>query len=1232
MRGCSRAWSTTTSWCTCWIRIPPTIALLIDTERVVEIRNRKTHKLCLFIPGGYVDAKIGSFANSFFHFGLDQAFVEIARGELEHMPEDVRVSLRKVALVLRLQTKVTHDRWADYVSAVAASPSLATAGKELWRVGLLPDSGEDFAERLQRNRECMITLAYSSGGQSTLAQRTESLGLRPGKVRDELVSLLRNRRLREIDTWLPQLAAAPCFGTVSFDTWVFDDVESDIESIATDPILDAEGRVKKYTKLAQPLGPGTQPTASITEKAKVTVKWTCLPAKPSHLARWQLEVVPALGEYTDDEILGVDLPSVTVAGKQHSGSIPMHLDVDFEEFAVRSVQVRVSALDQTGAQLLDAEGRVVEAYSGEFWLTDEPVVADAPGARPATVPSFAVARLRAAQELDVDAFEEAAGKWEERDLHYFPMVLNGRRVSRVGLCPLLRTIEGLILSRPGELGFFHATVDDAGVLQAADLEQHGLPSLEGEAWSNFHKRRTAVFSTISATPGRDLVETVGWSRDLTNKVRHYAAAYRALLSSSDPNVASAALSIDTLEVTLLGRSGSTTAMLVSPTHPLRMLWYASYAELLGSWEALVLAAGKDKRRAIDAGLIERLAPNNVPALGADGDGAAYLFAQNIRFFWGLLLPVGASDPVRLASDLARAIGLPSEDVGLLDLPPARLAAELRTYADIHPYLQTLRLNAVNAGSGNYLAAALSKIYMDKSQAEDDEAWRPPRLDLNLYTEGEPAPVPAITSLQEAIYAQQPSGGRRYLDPFFSYSVRRLRADERLPGDDVNVSLVSDYLSPRLDPLEDQPAVSSASLYGLLVRMLPEFETTEAGCRWRYCFSFPETGASDKHPVAGWLSSELIDTQREQLLAVARLAIPQCVSCGASIAVEIGPDERLLLDSMHAQSDWVVTLDRYLGAEFYDDPSDVNIGSVARKYLLDYSPEFLDGLGHRMLVTTSHRNEIEEVLSRAMVELGFQYLDENTAEVLDRLKMISGRLVLRVVGDDSHAREAVSLGVVVACLKARGELQDSILVPIDAHPELFGLSASHDHGGAKLRCDLMLVKLVRGKLIATFIEVKSRSSNPTASELLSHIADQVKTTDRVFRDLFFRQDPQRVDHALQRARLVTLLEFYLRRAQRHGLITSPEAYEKLQKGLTQLEGGVPKMSSELRGFVVNLTAEPRAPFEHDGVVMEVVTAQEAASAGLSTVVPPQVIYRLRASVGGRRAGRAADGGQPANGRR
>jgi hypothetical protein len=64
----------------------------------------------------------------------------------------------------------------------------------------------------------------------------------------------------------------------------------------------------------------------------------------------------------------------------------------------------------------------------------------------------------------------------------------------------------------------------------------------------------------------------------------------------------------------------------------------------------------------------------------------------------------------------------------------------------------------------------------------------------------------------------------------------------------------------------------------------------------------------------------------------------------------------MLDKVHEISDWVFTIDRNFGIEYFYDPLQ---GSGSGSYLIDYTPEYMDGVAHRLIISTYHQHEIEK---------------------------------------------------------------------------------------------------------------------------------------------------------------------------------------------------------------------------------------------------------------------------------
>ena len=1178
----------------------------ISPERAIEIRNRKQTRLFLVVPARMGSGTASSLENAFAAFDLEGAFERIARTLFDQLGSDERSIAVRVREQLRGHAAVTAERWADYLASIleAETGRVQTAGLELWRVGLIPDGDAGtLTERLPDNRRSVLALSRPPSAQASLAARLETLGLRPGEATDRLSRYLNGKRLRDARGWLRPIAQDR---ELTFDRWEFETQQTDLIEITVEPLLDEEGRVQRFTGIAQPGGPGSVPVAEVGARKRVTIKWASQPSSPDGVERWQAELVPAEEEYASGELPPLDLPSVTVARTRSQAKVP--LDVDLQATDVRAVQVRVTALDAYGSEIRHPESEeVVEGRSGEFWLEEEvevPPEDSAPRAR--VVHALPFARLQTAVEVDEEV-QEAPGHWTSGDEDRFTISFNRRYTTRLAVSPILRRIEELRLAAAANSGYFVLKARAGERADPSEATFVTADALDGsETGTRLAAKRRAVFRELTRDPGRPLVEVADWNDDLTRAVRAYAAAYRESLgAASTPDVLRDLLLLDTLQLSVEHPEDVLHSVVVLPTHPLRMLWYAAYADLLRSWEAPLSRLGRDEvGSALDIDLVGRLEPMNLPALAVDLSGEPVLFSHNLTFFWAIHVEADVRDPGRHVASAAIVLGAPGDEDVFGDIPPRRLSDELQAYRDVHPYLETLRLAALNPGTGKFLADALRPLVISGVDPIEDtdpgsEPTRPLRVEVLAHTD-EPIPfeLPGLARFEREVYENRVAGEPHHLAPLFSLALRSRSQVTSPPGGEVNLTIAFDAFRPRIEIMQQTQSEDSSSFYGLLTRMSSSFIAGEGDVRWQHSVHLSPDRTRERHPVVAAYTNELIDGQDAFLGAVGNVA-----GGGAhgrpAVVLEIDPESRSVLDGLHASSDWVAFLDRFLGVEFFDYPRDVDLERVSRRYLLDYSPEFVEGLGHRLLVTTAHREEVAEILGRAMTELGLGAIEDSVGDVLHHLKTISGRLALRVVGDTSRAREAASLGIVAAYLRSRGELEDAILVPVDAHPELFGVHARPAGGTARQRCDLIRVRFGRGRLQVTFIEVKSRGAGGQAEELANRIVDQIDATEQVFRDLFFQRDPVRLDHTLQRARLATILRFYLQRAWRHRLISTEERLAEMHDGVERLDTGIPNMHAEKWGFVVNLGAEPAPPHKLRGALIHVITAHDVQEAGLST---------------------------------
>src|SRR5271166_961943 len=97
-----------------------------------------------------------------------------------------------------------------------------------------------------------------------------------------------------------------------------------------------------------------------------------------------------------------------------------------------------------------------------------------------------------------------------------------------------------------------------------------------------------------------------------------------------------------------------------------------------------------------------------------------------------------------------------------------------------------------------------------------------------------------------------------------------------------------------------------------------------------------------------------------------------------VSLALGPDDRALLHQVHEVSDWVFTLDRNLGIEYFDHGP----RRTRPDYLIDHSPEMLAGSGHRLVITSRSVAELEALLRVVLQEYGLQAEGRHAVAVLD----------------------------------------------------------------------------------------------------------------------------------------------------------------------------------------------------------------------------------------------------------
>ena len=275
-----------------------------------------------------------------------------------------------------------------------------------------------------------------------------------------------------------------------------------------------------------------------------------------------------------------------------------------------------------------------------------------------------------------------------------------------------------------------------------------------------------------------------------------------------------------------------------------------------------------------------------------------------------------------------------------------------------------------------------------------------------------------------------------------------------------------------------------------------------------------------------------------------------------------PEKADSIRELHRLCDWVVTLDRNAGIEYFDSPRDNR--DIYDAYVIDCVPERED-LGCLQLITsTSNVEEVHDLLDEALVRMGLSRTRRNAEFLLEHLKSLSGRLAIRLTGNVAPTSELIALAIAHAnCRRAADDdacwapLDRGFLVPVDDVRDLLPPLRDDGNNGAdggdrQTRPDLIHVSTQpRRGLTFRFIEVKHRRHlrQARAPDLLRQVQEQTVALRSRWQEWYGHESVYSAFRAVRRAKLARVLRFYADKAHRHGLST--ERYQEVVAELDRM---------------------------------------------------------------------------------
>lgn len=720
-------------------------------------------------------------------------------------------------------------------------------------------------------------------------------------------------------------------------------------------------------------------------------------------------------------------------------------------------------------------------------------------------------------------------------------------------CPeLLRTIEEDWGSRDGAVGRWFVNVRSDGTPAGSpEFIPYGYP-----VGDNLNTNAKRLAGLAAKSQG-----LVGMIHGFQDAEKDYLNAWQGELLIGAPELALQ----NTLEVRTL--SGDTVGVIVLPFHPLRLAWHCAYDQLL-VWCRFEKDISPKKILDVVSSLDGAHFPTLLPGLR---HGESFVFGDTLGFHAVAMVADSDKEPKASVAMLAKVLAGGKDEIApsIGKTTSDILATEISRYLVLHDNYNMIAVHALRPGDGMTIGRALGES-LRKNQMQtinDDEIEEKLLQEVSFSLELFPSErnqqvcgryFSSISERKRSGAGSLPEEDRWMLEPCHrdgDVSVPKLSWAKRnyeQPISAAHLSVAFDTFNSRVValPLEGLEPVPT-EVFGLSINLVRSFSCNPQPL-WHTYLSPDIKGK--RHPAAEVITDRL-SRLHSSLMALTSKNLG-VLGGWPVLQTRIDADKEDAIAVLHSLSDWVITIDRNAGIEYFDSPRERT--SVYDAYIIDCVPERED-LGFLQMVTsTSNFDEVRKLLDRTLTEMGLSASPRNCLFLLNELKALSGRFAMRLSGSGNHPQEMVALSMTHAVSRAIVStdeqwlsLREGFFVPIDDVPELLGVE-SETSDDDKRRADLLYVTASKrgAGFQFIFVEVKFRRYLKTAraNDVLEAITKQLKSSRQKWEQLY-GAETSALEKAVRRSWLAHILRFYAAKGRRHYL--KEETWQRINRELDKM---------------------------------------------------------------------------------
>jgi hypothetical protein len=1142
-------------------------------EEVVELRNQIQHSLVVFIPQEY--SRSTQSIASFKSISIVDVMEELSRVILKVLGGHGTLAMTKNLVQVLSQNKSIEDWLLLLLDSLEVSNPIGYFLSNLWRIDLIPDTVEQSLdyEAILRNLDICRTLSTRGNPLQTPIERFDELDL----IRDNDWEKLRNLLITNdsnLSTW-KELIQKSQDENLLFSNWKFKRGKAaTIHSLEVQPFMGISGKVKKTFGVSQ------NPSGDfIANRGFVKIEWITNPSRIDADFHWKIEIMSSI----DLDVAESEVEVFVIKTKSSfKANLEALLGDSLDEYYGRRICIRLSAVDDSSTVLTKSDGESAVSYSEPFIVVkvgeEDPTN---PGV-PRATKCFSLAEVGLLAVIDNNVTkEDILDKPFETALNLPDQTLTVYCTAPylVDINSYMIKLQKLQLENPDKI---YSYVDEINRIYPNGrtpraIEILGLSKEFIQARKDFFKCLTTNTKLNQA-----FIESVFWEPEICDALERYVQIYLQLLDTKQlaPNLEGALLSIDTLEIEIETNLGLRTALVLLPLHPLRALWLRDHSLAIREIaKRLLTLPVSERKKNVDMNLVRQVLPINYPFV-LTKEMQKFVHSYETSFGTGVFLQIEDRNNLQIKESINRLLGIQKTEKYSQQIA-SRMTEHLLSYLNTTEQAMGIRVAMFNAGTATLAAEALTRV---RAQTLDSDI--PKRFEVIGYSseeEGSSA-LKDLRKLAEEINKESNSEGGLFR-PELSLRINHLSKLNSTP-EATNISILHGASKSEITAQDSE--VSKFQRDGLFDGLIT------------YLFSY---SIENEEGVTHYTTPTILrQSDRKVSLQNVHHAFTRLASkseYGYSLRLPLGLQQKALIDQVHSLSDWVITLDTFIGPALYED---VLSSSKSGIVVIDYSPEFVDGFGDRLTLTTTKYFEITRIIRRAMLDLGLEDQGITARDVLRGLSSISGRLAMRLLGNNSLATEAVGLFAVHQFLNTKGLLRDHIIIPVDAHQEVFS-PKRHDDQRDNDRCDLLLVKVKDDDFEISFVEVKTRTSR-FIDDLPGTMATQMENTSEWLRHLLFDAASSRVDQSLQWSRWASLLHFYADRSRLHGFIT-PDEIGGIHGQISRIcERRIRPTKMVNKGFIVCLDFEGSKP-ESVNLNMELEVLNETKVRELSFVTTKEM---------------------------